>query len=360
MRLPIIQYRSYSSIQTLPRTMLAAMIEKHGEKLIVRADVPTPEIGKGQILVKMKACGVCHSDIHTAHGDWPMKSRVPIIPGHEGVGVVVATGDEVSDVRLGDRVGIPWIHSTCGSCEYCSSGWETLCTRKRITGYTVNGCYSEFVKAQSGHVVKIPDNLSFVQTAPLLCAGLTSYKALKQTDTLPGQFCTIVGAAGGLGHLAIQYAKALGLVVVAIDIGEDKLSYCRTLGADFVVDATDKDHCARVVQHTGGGSHGVLCLATNTDAFTSAISMTRMRGTIVCVGLPTGAFPVNIFELVNKCVTIRGSSTGSRQDLVEALDFASRGLVRCTTSTDSLLNINDIFYRLANNKVVGRVVVEFS
>jgi len=228
-----------------------------------------------------------------------------------------------------------------------------------MTGYSVNGCYAEYVLAQGSHVVKIPDAVSFEQAAPLLCAGVTSYKGLKETETKPGEFCTIIGAAGGLGHLAIQYAKAMGMVVGAVDVGADKLEYCKACGADFCVDGSAKDAAQQVNDITGGGSHGVLVLATSPAIFQAAMQMTRRRGTMVAVGLPPGTFPTPIFEMVLKRVTVRGSIVGTRQDLVETLDIAARGLIKASVETDKLENINAIFDKLRGSKVEGRIVLDF-
>jgi len=342
----------------IPEMMAAAQVEKHGDRLDL-VQIPVPAVGKGQVLVQMMASGVCHTDVHAVDGDWPVKSRLPLIPGHEGAGVIVKVGEGVDRVKVGDRVGIPWLHTACGHCEHCVAGWETLCTSQHMTGYSVNGCYSEYVVAMGSHVVKIPDAVSFQQAAPLLCAGVTSYKGLKETETKPGEFCTIIGAAGGLGHLAIQYAKAMGMVVGAVDVGADKLAYCKSLGADFCVDGSAKDSADQVNKITDGGSHGVLVLATSAGAFNSAVQMTRRRGTMVSVGLPPGAFPTPIFEMVLKRITLRGSIVGTRQDLVETLDFAARGLIKASVETDKLENINAIFDKLRGSKVEGRIVLDF-
>eukprot|EP01041_Mallomonas_annulata_P000587 gene587-1140_t len=344
--------------EEIPATMKAAQVERHGDRLEVK-QVPVPSVGKGQVLVKMQASGVCHTDVHAVDGDWPVKSRLPLIPGHEGAGIIVKTGDGVERFKVGDRVGVPWLHSACGHCEFCVSGWETLCPSQNMTGYSVNGCYSEYVVAMGSHVVKIPDSVTMEQAAPLLCAGVTTYKGLKETETKPGEFCTIIGAAGGLGHLAIQYAKAMGMVVGAIDVGQDKLDFCKAMGADFCVNAMDKDAAQQVIDITGGGSHGVLCLATSAPAFDMSVNMARRRGTVVTVGLPPGSFPTPIFDVVLKRVTIRGSIVGTRQDLVETLDFAARGLIKANVKSDVLDNINDIFDELRGSKVEGRIVLDF-
>lgn len=343
---------------SIPEVMNAAQIEKHGSRLSL-VQVPVPEVGRGQVLVQVMASGVCHTDVHAVDGDWPVKSRLPLIPGHEGAGVIVKVGDGVDSGMIGDRVGIPWLHTACGHCEYCVSGWETLCEQQQTTGYSVNGCYADYVVAMGSHIVKIPESVSFEQAAPLLCAGVTSYKALKETEAKPGEFCTIIGAAGGLGHLAIQYAKAMGMVVGAVDVGADKLDYCKTLGADFCVDGSASDAAQQVNKITGGGSHGVLVLATSPAIFQAAIQMTRRRGTMVAVGLPSGTFQTPIFEMVLKRITLRGSIVGTRQDLVEALDFAARGLVKASVETDELQNVNNIFDKLRGSKVQGRIVLDF-
>jgi len=341
----------------ISKNMLAAFVERHGEKFQVK-EIPTPEPGKGQVLVKIHASGVCHTDVHAVDGDWPVKSRLPLIPGHEGAGVVVKLGEGVEHVAVGDRVGIAWLHSACGHCEHCTSGWETLCLKQQNSGYSVQGCYSEYAIGQGSHVVKIPDQVSFEQAAPLLCAGVTSYKGLKETEVKPGETCVIIGAAGGLGHLAIQYAKAMGMIVGAVDVGKEKLEACKRFGADFVVDATSKSIANEVIEQTNGGAHGVLCLATNASAFESAIGMSRRRGTVVSVGLPPGAFPTPIFQLVLNRITLRGSIVGTRLDLQESLDFAARGLIKVSVQPDNIDNINEIFDKLRGSKVEGRIVLD--
>ncbi|WP_292279154.1 zinc-dependent alcohol dehydrogenase, partial [Mesorhizobium sp.] len=205
----------------MPKTMKAAVVRQFGKPLVIEeVQVPTP--GAGQILVKIAATGVCHTDLHAAEGDWPVKPKPPFIPGHEGVGHVVAVGSGVKHVKEGDRVGVPWLYTACGHCRHCLGGWETLCEEQQNTGYSVNGSFAEYVLADPDYVGHLPGNISFTEIAPILCAGVTVYKGLKVTDTKPGEWVVISGI-GGLGHLAVQYAKAMGLNVIAVDIDDAKL-----------------------------------------------------------------------------------------------------------------------------------------
>lgn len=339
----------------LPQKMKAAIVHAYGTPLRLE-EVSVPRPGPGQILVKIAASGVCHTDLHAADGDWPVKPPLPFIPGHEGVGTVVAAGAGVTAVREGDRVGVPWLYTACGHCEHCQTGWETLCTAQQNTGYSVNGGYAEYVLADPNFVGHLPANVGFTDIAPILCAGVTVYKGLKETDTRPGQWVAISGI-GGLGHVAVQYAKAMGLHVAAVDVADSKLELAKSLGADLVVNALTTDP-VKEIQSTIGGAHGVLVTAVSRPAFAQAIGMTRRHGTVALVGLPPGDFPVPIFDVVLNRITIRGSIVGTRADLAEALMFAGEGKVKATVSTDSLDNVNDVMKRLRDGQVDGRVVLE--
>lgn len=337
--------------------MRAAVVHNFGEQFkIEKVDVPAP--GPKQILVKMKASGCCHTDLHAIEGDWPVKAKMPLTPGHEGAGIVEAIGSEVEEWKIGDRVGVPWLHSACGHCEFCIAGWETLCYAQQNTGYSVDGCLREYTLAAASHAVRLPDKISFEQAAPILCAGVTSYKGIKETETKPGQFITIVGAAGGLGHLGLQYSKAMGLRPIAIDVG-DHAKYCKKEGAEFYVDAKDPAAVEKVMEYTDGGSHGVLCLATSPSAFKMSTDICRRKGCLVCCGLPPGDFPTPIFDIVLKRVTIRGSIVGTREDLREALDFGARGMVKCSVQTKKIDSVNEIYNKMREGKVEGRYVLKF-
>ncbi|MBA1243249.1 MULTISPECIES: alcohol dehydrogenase AdhP [Pseudomonas] len=336
-------------------TMKAAVVHAFGQPLSIR-EVPVPQPGPGQLLVKIAASGVCHTDLHAAEGDWPVKPNPPFIPGHEGVGHVVAVGAGVKHVKEGDRVGVPWLYSTCGHCEHCLGGWETLCETQQNTGYSVNGGFAEYALADANYVGRLPDNVGFVEIAPVLCAGVTVYKGLKMTETKPGQWVVISGI-GGLGHMAVQYAKAMGMNVAAVDIDDGKLELARRLGAEVTVNARELDP-ARYLKEQIGGAHGALVTAVSPKAFEQAMGMTRRGGTIALNGLPPGDFPLSIFDMVLNGTTVRGSIVGTRQDLQEALDFAGEGKVRATVSTDRLENINDVFEQMRQGKIEGRVVID--
>ena len=319
-------------------------------------DIPTP--GSGQILVKTEACGVCHTDLHAAHGDWPLKPTLPFIPGHEGIGLVAAVGSGVTIVKEGDRVGVPWLYSACGHCEYCLTAWETVCAKAEFGGYTKNGGFAEYILADPDYVAHIPGGLAPTYAAPLICACITTYKGIKQTEVKAGDWIVISGA-GGLGHLAIQYAKVMGLLVCAVDIEDSKLAHAKRLGADLVVNASQGDPAAAVKKGTDGGAHGVLITAPSLGAFRQGIGMTRKHGTCVLVGLPPGEFPVPLFDVVANCITIRGSFVGNREDMAEALAFAAEGKVKADIELQPLSAINKVF-DLEHDDVAARVVLEFA
>jgi propanol-preferring alcohol dehydrogenase len=342
---------------SMAQMMNAAVVEVFGDPLTLR-QVPIPVPAAGQILVKTEACGVCHTDLHAATGDWPVKPNLPFIPGHEAIGRVVAVGPGVT-MKEGTRVGVPWLYSACGHCEYCLSAWETVCPAAVFGGYSVNGGFAEYLLADPNYVAHIPDGISSVEVAPLICAGITTYKGIKETEAKPGEWIAISGV-GGLGHLGVQYAKAMGLLVCAVDIDDRKLGHAKALGADLTVNARDADAVATVIEKTGGGTHGVLITAPSLGAFKQGIGMTRRRGTCALVGLPPGEFPVALFDVVAKCITIRGSFVGTRYDMAEALAFAVGGKVKADIEVQPLSAINDIFARLHRGDVPARVVLDFS
>lgn len=339
-------------------TMQAAVVEQFGKPLAIREwDAPSPD--SSQILVKTEACGVCHTDLHAANGDWPVKPHLPFIPGHEAVGLVARAGSGVTIVKEGDRVGVPWLYSACGHCEYCLAASETVCPEAEFGGYTKNGGFAEYVLADPNYVAHIPVGLKAPEAAPLICAGITTYKGIKETAARPGEWIAISGI-GGLGHLAVQYAKAMGLLVCAIDIDDGKLAHATQLGADLVINAKSSDPAAALKKQTGGGAHGVLITAPSLVAFKQGIGMTRKRGTCVLVGLPPGEFPIPLFDIVANCISIRGSFVGTRRDMAEALAFAADGKVKADIELQPLSAINQIFDRLAHGDVASRVVLEFT
>jgi propanol-preferring alcohol dehydrogenase len=339
------------------RTMKAAVVHAFGQPLQIE-EVAVPEVPAGQVLVKVVASGVCHTDLHAADGDWPVKPSLPFIPGHEGVGFVAAVGAGVKNIREGDRVGVPWLHTACGHCEHCITGWETLCDTQQMTGYTVNGGYAEYVLADPGYVGHLPANVGFSEIAPVLCAGVTVYKGLKVLDCKPGDWVAISGI-GGLGHLAVQYAKAMGFHVIAVDIDTAKLQLAQRLGAEMVINAALQDP-AQEVQRALRGAHGVLVTAVSRSAFAQGLGMLHKRGTMSLVGLPPGDFALPIFDMVLNAKTVRGSIVGTRMDLQEALAFAGDGKVHTTYSEDSLDNINTVFARMRAGTIEGRVVMQIA
>lgn len=336
--------------------MKAAVAHEFNKPLTIEElDIPT--INENQILVKMDACGVCHTDLHAVRGDWPTKPTLPFIPGHEGVGHVVQVGGNVNWIREGDYVGVPFLYSACGHCVHCLGGWETLCEKQEDTGYTVNGCFAEYVVADPSYVAHIPKGVDPLQIAPVLCAGLTVYKALKMTDTKPGDWVAVSGV-GGLGQMAMQYGVAMGKNMIAVDIDDEKLETAKKLGAALTVNAKDTDPAA-FVQKEVGGAQGVVVTAVSRIAFSQAMGYARRGGTIVLNGLPPGDFPVSIFDMVMNGTTVRGSIVGTRLDMIEALSFFADGKVHSVVKPDKLENINCIFDDLENGRIDGRVVLDF-
>lgn len=337
------------------RAMKAAVVRSFGKPLsIEQTAVPMP--GPGEVLVKLVASGVCHTDLHAAEGDWPVKPSLPFIPGHEGAGIVAGVGAGVADLKEGDPVGIAWLHDACGVCEYCITGWETLCESQRNSGYSVNGSFAEYAIGAAAYVGRLPDRPDFAQMAPILCAGVTTYKGIKETEARAGEWIAISGI-GGLGHIAIQYAKAMGLHVAALDVTEDKLALARSLGAEVAINAKAPDAAERIVKETNGGAHGVLVTAVSPPAFSQALHVVRRKGTVSLVGLPPGDFPTSIFDVVLKRITLRGSIVGTRKDLSEAIEFAAEGKVRAHIHEAKLEDINRVFADLKAGKIDDRIVM---
>lgn len=338
--------------------MKAAVVHEFGDPLSIE-DVPQPEPGPNEILVDVRASGVCHTDLHAVDGDWPVKPKLPLIPGHEGVGYVAGVGRDVNHVKEGDAVGVPWLYTACGVCEHCRGGREALCPNQENAGYSVDGGYADYVVADPDYVGILPDNPDFTSLAPILCAGVTTYKGLKMTEVRPGQW-VLVSGIGGLGHLAVQYARAMGMQVAAVDIADEKLALAEDLGAALTVNASEEDP-GEAVQDAIGGVHGALVTAVSTPAFRQALGTLRRGGTLVLNGLPPGDFPLPIFDTVLNGITVRGSIVGTRNDLQEAIDFAADGQVTThIESTEPLENINDIFSRMHDGAITGRVVLDMT
>ncbi|TYL47872.1 alcohol dehydrogenase AdhP [Marinomonas sp. IMCC 4694] len=334
--------------------MKAAIATEFGSILKIE-EVAQPQIKPHQILVKIHACGVCHTDLHACHGDWPVKPSLPLIPGHEGVGEVVEVGAAVKHIKLGDRVGIPWLFSACGHCEYCLSGDENLCLSQQNAGYSVNGSYAEYCAADADYVVKVPEGLNFLEAAPLFCAGVTTYKALKVSTAKPGNWVAIFGI-GGLGHLAVQYAVAMGFRVVAVDTGEAKRQLAMSLGAEFFFDFK-MDNVVDLILEGTGGVHASVCTAVSKAGFRQSYDVVRRGGKCVLVGLPPEDLPLPIFNTVLNGVSVVGSIVGTRKDLEECLEFAARGKVKAIIEEKKLDDINTIFADMEKGEITGRIVM---
>lgn len=342
----------------MARMMKAAVVREFGKPLVIE-EVAIPMPKAGEVLVKIMASGVCHTDLHAADGDWPVKPSPPFIPGHEGAGIVAAVGAGVTTLREGDAVGIAWLHDACGACEHCITGWETLCELQHDSGYSVNGSFAQYAIGSADYVARLPDHADFAAMAPILCAGVTTYKGIKETEARPGEWIAISGI-GGLGHVAIQYAKAMGLHVAALDVTQDKLALARKLGAEIALDAKSPEAAAQIVKLTGGGAHGVLVTAVSPPAFTQALQLVRRKGTVSLVGLPPGNFSTPIFDVVLKRITLRGSIVGTRKDLAEAVEFAAEGKVHAHIHKVRLEEINRVFSDLKAGTVDGRMVLDLT
>ncbi len=302
--------------------MKAAVVHEFKKPLTIE-NVAKPDPGAGEVVVKIEASGLCHTDIHAAHGDWPIKPKLPFIPGHEGVGIVESVGPGVIEVKEGDRVAIPWLGYACGACEYCASGWETLCEKQLNTGYFIDGAYAEYAKAFAKYVAKVPTSVNPVQAAPLTCAGVTTYKAVKVAGVRPSDLVAIFGV-GGLGHLALQYAKIAGAFVAAVDLVDEKLKLARDLGADYTINAKNENPVEAIKKL--GGADSAIVLAVSPKAFEQAYQSLRRGGTLVFVALPADNYvQLPIFETVLNGIKIIGSIVGTRVDLAEAFELHAAG-----------------------------------
>ncbi|UIX34143.1 zinc-dependent alcohol dehydrogenase [Streptomyces sp. GQFP] len=335
--------------------MKAAVVRAFGEPLVIE-ERPDPEPGPGQVRVRVEASGLCHTDIHAAHGDWPVKPNPPFVPGHEGVGLVEKLGDGVTHLSVGQRVAVPWLGKACGRCEHCLSGWETLCEQQINTGYGCDGGYAEKMLAWADFAQPVPDGISALEAAPLTCAGVTTYKALKVAEVRPSQLVAVSGV-GGLGHLAVQYAKIAGATVAAIDVSDEKLRLAAELGADIVIDARKEDVGAVLQQH--GGAHAAIALAVNEAAFASVNSGLRRGGKLVMVALPAhGTIQVPIFDTVLRGTSVIGSIVGTRQDLAEVFQLHAAGRTRVIYETRSLATVNESMEDVLRGSVKARIVFD--
>jgi len=347
----------------IPKEQWAQVVEKLGGPLVYKK-IPVPTPGPDEVLIHIKYTGVCHTDLHVMNGDWPLKPKIPFVGGHEGAGVVVARGSQVKDIKIGDYAGIKWLNGSCLNCSYCMAGDEPLCQNALLSGATVDGSFQQYAIGKAAHVARIPRDCDLAGISPVLCAGITVYKGLKEANVRPGQYVAIVGAGGGLGSLALQYAKAMGLLTIAIDTGADKAECCEALGASSFVDfATSKDLVAEVKAATpdGQGPHAALLLAVQEKPFQQATEYVRSRGACVAVGLPAGAFiRAPVFDTVIRMMSIKGSYVGGRLDTAEAIDFFRRGLIKAPFKVARLSQLGEVYDKMAKGEIVGRYVLDTS
>ena len=334
--------------------MKAAVVHEFGRPLVIE-DRPIPEPGPGQITVRMEASGLCHTDIHAAHGDWPVKPVPPFVPGHEGIGIVHAVGDGVTSLRDGERVAVPWLGYACGTCRFCLTGWETLCEEQRNTGYSVDGCYAEYFLAEAAFATRVPDGISAFEAAPLTCAGVTTYKAMKVGRVQPAELVAISGV-GGLGHMALQYAKIFGATVAAIDVTDEKLDLARELGADLVIDARTQDPAEVLRSH--GGADVAVGLAVDEKSFETAYRGLRRGGRLVLVALPAeGALSLPVFDTVLNGTSVIGSIVGTRADLDEVFALHAARRTRVIYQSRHLTEVNEAIDEVLQGRAPARLVL---
>ncbi|MER5280441.1 alcohol dehydrogenase AdhP [Streptomyces sp. NPDC002809] len=337
--------------------MRAAVVRSFTEPLVVE-DRPVPTPAGHQVLVRMEASGLCHTDIHAARGDWPVRPSPPFVPGHEGIGIVEAAGDQVGHLAVGDRVAIPWLGEACGHCDHCVSGWETLCPEQRNSGYSVDGSHAEYALAHGTYVVPVPDGIDPLDAAPLTCAGVTTYKAVKLSGARPGTRALVSGI-GGLGHLALQYARIFGAETIAVDVTDEKLALARELGADHVIDARVQDVAEEARRL--GGVDAAISLAVSNESFAAAYGALRRGGTLVLVALPAeGKLEIPVFDTVLNGTRIVGSIVGTRQDLAEVFRLHRLGRTRVVRESRDLADINASIDEVLRGKVPGRLVFDMS
>jgi propanol-preferring alcohol dehydrogenase len=333
--------------------MKAAVVREFKQPLVIE-DRPIPEPDEGQILVKIEASGLCHTDMHAANGDWPVKPTPPFVPGHEGVGIVQRVGRGVTRVAEGDRVAIPWLGWACGECEYCMTGWETLCERQQNSGYSVDGGWAEYALASGSYVGKVPDGMNPFEAAPLTCAGVTTYKAVKMSGARSSDLVAIFGV-GGLGHLALQYALIAGAQVVAVDLFDEKLAMAKELGAAHTVNAREEDPAAAI--KALGGADAAISLAVSAKAFEQAYGSLRRGGTLVFVGLPAdNHIQLPIFETVLNGTKVLGSIVGTRTDLQEVFELHAAGKTEVIYERRQLEDVNSAIREVETGQVRARLV----
>lgn len=341
-------------------SMKAVVVSDRLDGTVDIKEVPVPEVGHGQVLAKIEYSGVCHTDLHVAAGDFGQKPGR--ILGHEGVGVITEVGPGVDHLKVGDRVSVPWFFKGCGHCEYCVDGRETLCRQVVNAGYTADGGMSEYTLLYADYTVKVPDALDPVEATSITCAGVTTYKAIKESGVRPGQWIVLFGA-GGLGNLSVQYAKnVFDAQVIAVDLNEDKLLLAKDSGADVVINALNVENVVEEIKKiTGGyGAHVAVVTAVAKAAFNQAVDSVRAGGTVVAVGLPSDSIDLSIPRLVLDGIKVQGSLVGTRQDLAEAFEFGAQGKVKPIVQLRPVEDAQAIFDEMHAGLINGRMVLDFT
>ncbi|ODV59777.1 zinc-dependent alcohol dehydrogenase [Ascoidea rubescens DSM 1968] len=351
----------YNERFVIPQTQKAVVFETNGGELMYK-DIPVPEPKPNEVLIHVLYSGVCHTDLHAWKGDWPLDTKLPLVGGHEGAGIVVKLGTEVKNLKIGDYAGIKWLNGSCLSCEYCEQSLEPNCPKADLSGYTHDGSFQQYATADAVQAAKIPKGTDLAEVAPILCAGVTVYKAIKSAGLKQGDWICISGGGGGLGSLAIQYAKAMGYRVLAVDGGPGKKELCERLGCEAYVDFTNSSNINdEIIKATDGGPHGVINVSVSQQAIASSVEYVRPCGSVVLVGLPAGAVCQSlVFSHVVKSIKIIGSYVGNRADTREAIDFFTRGLVKSPIKIVGLSELSHVYEEMESGKILGRYVVDTS
>ncbi|KAH3672117.1 hypothetical protein WICPIJ_010161 [Wickerhamomyces pijperi] len=352
--------RGLATAPTIPATQKAIVFYENGGALKYDTAFPVPVPKPNEILINVKYSGVCHTDLHAWKGDWPLATKLPLVGGHEGAGIVVAKGSEVKNFEIGDYAGIKWLNGSCMSCELCEQSFESNCAHADLSGYTHDGSFQQYATADAVQAAQIPKGTDLAEIAPILCAGVTVYKALKSAKLKAGQWVAISGAAGGLGSLAVQYAKAMGYRVLGIDGGDSKKKLFHELGGEVFIDFTKEKNVVEAIQNaTNGGPHGVINVSVAEAAISQSTEYVRPTGTVVLVGLPANAYVKSeVFSHVVKSINIVGSYVGNRADTREAIDFFSRGLVKSPIKVVGLSELPEVYELMEQGKILGRYVVD--
>ncbi len=336
--------------------MKAAVVNSKVNGFVEVVERDIRPLANGEALVEVEYCGVCHTDLHVAAGDYGNKEGVVL--GHEGIGIVKEVAPDVQSLKPGDRVSIAWMYKSCGNCEYCNTGRETFCRDVVNAGYSVDGGMATHCIVDADYAVKVPDGLNPAQASSITCAGVTTYKGVKVSGVQPGQWIAVFGA-GGLGNLGVQYAKKVfNAHVIAIDVNDEKLAFAKECGADFAVNPNKEDAVAFIKEKTGGGAHAAIVTAVSKAAFNSAVNCVRAGGRVVAIGLPPESMDLSIPRLVFDGIEVVGSLVGTRKDLEEAFQFGAEGLVVPKVQLRSLDEAPAIFDEMRDGKITGRMVID--